>query len=246
MITDQQRYELKKQFGNVYSTTLGGIEYVFRPLTIEEYEYILEIIGESGIDADLEDYAVRFSVVDPPNVNLDKMKAGHVTALADEILRISGFVEIDYLVELLTSHRASMEKATAMMKAIVIAAMPSYTDEDLNSLTMDKLLEKLALAEKIISVQQAASGLPSDMSVLFAFDGQPIPEQQVQVQPEQKREPISKEKLLSKIANTERETSGKGVSREILSQFDEETLLKMSGVPQGRDPIAERLKQALY
>lgn len=239
MITQNQRFELKQRYGNIYSTVLGKVEYIFRPLTIEEYRYILDSTGDGKTDADLEDVAVSFGVVSPNPLDLDKMKAGHVSALAEEILRVSGFIDIDFLSNLLNTYRDDLEEATYMMKAIIIAAMPSYTDEDLDKYTLDSLLKKMVLAEKVITVQQAASGIPEDMAVLFAFGGQ---EQQ---EPQQKTEPINKDKLLSKITSTERGTSGTSVAREVLEKFDEDTLMKISGNPAARDPIAEKLRQTL-
>ena len=130
------------------------------------------------------------------------------------------------------------------MKAIIIAAMPGYTDEDLDKYTLDSLIKKMVLAEKVITVQQAASGIPEDMAVLFAF-GEQSQQTAPTKEPQQKTEPINKDKLLSKITSTERGTSGTSVAREVLEKFDEDTLMKISGNPDARDPIAEKLRQTL-
>lgn len=244
MISDQQRYELKTRFGNVFSAELGKKEYIFRPLTLQEYRYIISILDDSATDADLEDYVVKMAVVDPPNVDLDKMKAGHVSSLADQILKISGFTDVNFLVESLENTRKELEEASYMMKAFILAAMPAYTEEDLDQLSIVLLIRKLALAEKILGVQQAASGLPPEAQILFAF-GSPEGELIDPAAEQKTQAPINKEKLLSKVVATERETSGKSISREALAEFDEQTLLHMAGTPKGRDPIAEKLRQAL-
>lgn len=236
MISEHLLQEAKARFGIIDSRIFDKVEYFYRPITLNEYKYIMNVLPPNATDAELEDLAVKIGVFFPANVDIDSMRAGHVSQLADEILRISGFTDLDYLVSTLAKYREQLEEATYMMKAFVIAAMPAYTEEDLDELPVELLIKKVAFAEKIITVQQAANGLPPEAAVAFAFGGLE----------QEETAGIDKEKLLSKIVETERETSGKVASRDVLREFDEKTLAAMSGTPKATDPIADKLRQSLY
>ena len=243
MIPDQLYQEVKRRFGNIEHTQLDKTTFFYRPITLEEYKYITKLLPEDYLDTDLEDILVKIAVVYPTDINFDKIKAGHVTTLADQILRISGLSDLDFLVNTLEKYRQEVEEASYMMKAFVLATMPAYTEEDLDQLTIELLIRKVALAEKIVTVQQATLGLPSEAAFSFAFGGEE-PQKESSPKPQNKA-PIDKEKLLSKLAENEFETSGNARAKEAFRNFDETTLEAMAGTPKPIDPIAERLRQAL-
>ena len=58
------------------------------------------------------------------------------------------------------------------MKAFVLATIHTDTPEFLDSLTYSKLAERVALAEKIIEVQQAIAGIESTNVSLSLIDPQ--------------------------------------------------------------------------
>lgn len=242
MIPNHIRQEIIARFGNLEEVSFKTITYYCRPITINEYKYVVSSLAETASDTDLEDLVFRIGVVYPENIDIDRTLAGHITSVADVILRISGLTDLGYLVSTLEKYRSEVEESIYMMKAFIMATMPAYTEEDLDQYTVELLIKKVALAEKITMVQQATLGLPPEAAFAFAF-GSTEPEEEVFV--EQKRQPINKDKLLSKIAQAEYETSGNPYAKETLKEFDEDTLSAMTGTPKMKDPIAEKLRRSL-
>lgn len=66
------------------------------------------------------------------------------------------------------------------MKAFVLATIHTDTPEHLDSLTYSKLAERVALAEKIIEVQQAIAGIESTNVTLSLIDPQEEREKEAQ------------------------------------------------------------------
>lgn len=243
MISDSARISLQLRYGDVFSTVINKEEVFFRALTLSEYKQIIVIVGDDAASVDIEDKVVQTAVVHPA-LNIDKMKAGHVTALAEEILKISGFTDELFLKGLLHEARLNIDEASYMMKAFVLAAMPAYTEEDLEELTLKQLLRKVALAEKIITVQQATMGIPEEYSVRFAIGSDPDAQESVVNTPHTRRS-VDKESLIEKFRSTEGEMSGKAMTPTVLEKFDEESLTLMMGVPKPNDPFAEKLHKAM-
>lgn len=242
MIPDSTRVSLQLRYGEIFSTVIEGKEIIFRALTLSEYKQIALTVGEDLSGVDLEDMAVQFAVVHP-QLDIDRMKAGHVAALAEEILKVSGFTDEQYLVHYLSAARQDSDEVSFMMKAFILATMPAYTEEDLNELTIKQLLDKVALAEKIIEVQQASLGIPEEYAVKFA-----LVSSEEQIQQPQRSKPskeASKEQIISKLIATEGEMTGKRISEEALKNFDEDSLTLMMGIPKQNDPFADKLFKAM-
>jgi hypothetical protein len=142
---------LKEAYGEIYSASFGTQEYVFRPLTLGEYNKLL-VSGMSSAEA--EEYAVSCAVVWPDN---PKLRPGTITALANEILDVSSFTNPKKAKAIFEEKRDHAQDVVNVMKSVVLAchAELCLTVQDLDDMTFSQLAEKVAIAEQIIQIKKS-------------------------------------------------------------------------------------------
>lgn len=244
-----------------YFVEIEGTTFEIKPLSIGD----LSLMRKSDMDlVDLEDYYVQKALISPENFSLERAKAGLVTQLVNEILAISGFSGISEIGEEL-EYKRDISKTDIIheMKSYILAAMPAYTEEDLDELSMDEFLSKVVLAENIITVHQNMAGLESTgfKLVVTSVDQQPEtrvqsqsvqspPPQQVQKSKSSNLPPEEYEKmknnLISQIRAQNRESYHPLHSKQVVDETafedaDIETLQKILGMTPQNDPIAAKL-----
>jgi hypothetical protein len=175
----------KREYGKVFSVEARGIEYVFRPLTFREFDDV-RLDPESSADA--EENIVAHALLHPEKLD-DQVPAGVVTAIAMQVVEISGFGNPKMMNAILEEKRGNAGgDVRTMMKAFVIATMPSYTDEQLDDMTFEALAKKVALAELVMKVQQGAVGVEHELKV-HILDPE---EEALKAQEEQQKHAVSK------------------------------------------------------
>lgn len=232
---------LRDKFGDVYAVNIDGREFAYRGLTMQEINDFERLADSS---ADLEDLYVKSAIIYPDNFDINKIKAGHVSSLAEAIGKISG-TNINFILNTLDAARLrAQEDIIVKIKAMILAAMPAYTEEYLSSLTMKQLLEKLVLSEEILTIHQVVNGVQSTEGVRLEL----IPAEELE-KPKRKAKPkVDKETLLRRIASEERKTVNPTApipDIETLNELDETLLEKALGYVDSDDPIARKLKQAM-
>jgi hypothetical protein len=159
---DQEQVRLwKEQYGQVFSASVRGEDYVFRALTYSEFDRL----RAGGVDssADAEERVVEVAVLHPSPLP-ERVPAGVVTALAQQIFEFSGFGSLTRMREVLEQKRArAAGDIRTVMKVFVLCTMPSYREEDLDELTFDKLAAKVALAEQILKLHQTSVGMENEL-----------------------------------------------------------------------------------
>lgn len=86
--------------------------------------------------------------------------------MAERILEFSGFSSAKKTKQILDEKRAQAGQVRGLMKAFVLATIHTDTPEFLDSLTYSQLAARVALAEKIIEVQQAILAIePTDVTL---------------------------------------------------------------------------------
>jgi hypothetical protein len=171
MIDSDTLFHLKEKYGNIYSVDIKGSTLVFRELTFQEYSKIMYLRGiEDYSSADVEDYILSYSVVYPEDFDLNKIPPGNVSALAENVLDISGITSVKLAIRIMNEKRAEINEVKNLMKAFVLATITSYTPEQLEAMTFSELAEKVALSEKIIEIQQAIHNIPSNNISLQLID----------------------------------------------------------------------------
>ena len=147
----------KKTYDEVYEiSTSSGLCYV-RPLTLNEYNSLGKM---DPIDA--EDHIFELTVIWPENF---RPLAGEVSSIAEEVIDVSGLSDVKTAKALLHKKRQQVQEVQSMMYAYVMATQ-SYTVEQLGDLTFAQLVYRVALAEKIFEIQEAAF----DPTIQLTFD----------------------------------------------------------------------------
>jgi hypothetical protein len=190
MINSEVFLELKLKYGPLYSVSVKGIDLLFRELTFAEFDKI-DKLQDSGdfSSADAEDYILECTIVYPENFNLNKIPAGAVSSLSQEILDASGFASARTAKRILEQKRFKASEVRTLMKAFVLATINTYSPEDLDNMTFSQLSERVALAEKIIEVQQSIYGIePTNVKLdLIDPEEEALKEQVIAAQHDAKR-----------------------------------------------------------
>lgn len=90
--------------------------------------------------------------------------------MADQIIEFSGFSSPKRTKQILDEKRKQASQVRGLMKAFVLATISSDTPEFLDSLTYSQLASRVALAEKIIEVQQAMRAIEPTNVTLQIID----------------------------------------------------------------------------
>lgn len=169
--------ELKNKYGPLYAFDVKGIELLFRQLKFNEFDRISNIQDVDGFSsADAEDEILKITLVYPENFDIYRIPAGAVSSIAQEILDASGFASARTAKAILQEKRVWASEVRSLMKAFVLATIHAYTPENLDDMTFSQLAEKVALAEKIIEIQQSINGMESTNIKLDLID----PEEEMQ------------------------------------------------------------------
>lgn len=161
---------LKQQYGKIYSVSIRGVDYIFRSLTFAEFDEASSANSDEWSAADAEEGLVLKAVLWPEETDFDTLPAGVVTTLANEILDVSGFTDPKGAKASLDEKREQAAYVRNIMKAFVLAAMPTYTEEQLDQYNFEQLAAKVALAEKVLEIQKAVANPNIDNITLLIND----------------------------------------------------------------------------
>lgn len=151
----------KSKHGRVFVVNNRNVDYVFRALTLEEGSEF-ERLSAASSTPDLEEWLVKTALLYPEDFDvagLPPSLTGFVTTLSEQIREKSGRGSVYPVLDALNQAREECQTFIGVMKSFIIATQPSYTLEDLNKMTVYDLVERTALAEEIIYVQQTTQGL---------------------------------------------------------------------------------------
>ena len=167
MLDSEIVLDLKNKYGPIFTIDIKGQTVVFRELTFAEFDYIA-LLQESldGSMVDSEDKIIEIAVVYPENFDINRLQAGIVSSLAQEILDASGFSNPKTAKAILDQKRNQAMQVRSLMKAFVLATISTYKPEDLDEMTYSQLAEKVALAERIIEITQNMHAIqPNDLKL---------------------------------------------------------------------------------
>ena len=161
MATPEQIEEWKRLYDGVFSVSLRNVDYIFRAVTFSEYNALMRSEDESS--AETEEDIVSAVLLEPRTIDA-KVPAGAITAIAEEVLNVSGYGDPKRAKRVLEQKRQEVSQVQGLMKAFVLATMPAYKEEELDDLNYSQLAAKVALAEQIIEVRQAMFPMASGES----------------------------------------------------------------------------------
>jgi aminoglycoside phosphotransferase (APT) family kinase protein len=101
---------------------------------------------------------------------VDKLPAGVVTNLCQQILDVSGFNSPQTAKKILDQKREDAAQVRSLMKAFVLTTIKGYTPENLDDMTYSQLAERVALSEKIIEITQALHSIEPNNLKLQLID----------------------------------------------------------------------------
>lgn len=137
--------ELKEEYEEIYVTSIGGQDYIWRALGRHDYSEIQRLaIDELDAYERVCNVAVLYPVAD---FSSNKMKAYIPDKLAPEILEMSGFGQWRKEVFLLEAFRKQMESFDFQAEIIVATAFPNISFEEMGNWTKEKLMLYVARAE---------------------------------------------------------------------------------------------------
>jgi hypothetical protein len=143
---------LKQKYKEIYEVSISGHPIVFRALTFKEFDE-LAIAENYTSSADSEDAIVRQALLYPSFEDIEKLSAGVISTLAEEIVEESCFFSVAKGKEKLDAARTKAADIRTVMQTFVISAMPAYKLEELQDQTFSELAIKVALAEQILDME---------------------------------------------------------------------------------------------
>lgn len=227
--------ELKSKYSDLFYISIDGVDYYYRPLLISEIKQAQRLDD----DLAMEDLFVSQAVVYPP-IDIDTMVAGVVTTLAEAIMSASGLIDAATVKGYLEDSRKALDSdVISTMKAYIISAMPSYTDEALDAYSIKELINKVVLAEQILTLQQKVMGLETDGVKVTIVTAEEIEEMS------KKANKVDRKQLLDQIKKSERENvDALRANPEIekqLDSFSDKDLSRLAGKPDPNDPYLAKL-----
>jgi hypothetical protein len=183
-LSPEQIKSLRRRHGKIYSTNYFGKDYVFRGFNVGEFEALTNDPSD-----EVQENFVREVILYPADINIDTMPAGFVTAILNEVFEVSGFADPYEANNRIDKKRQHAKAVIRMIKAFIIAAQPTHTSQSLNQLSIDELLDELALSEQVLEILSNVTN-PAIESITFS-----IPDPVAIAEEEANRDPV-KEKLL--------------------------------------------------
>lgn len=164
--SSEQIAKWKKEHGHIFSMQIGSTEFIFREITFNEFDEVIAF-QELEDSAAAEDFLVRLALLYPQmqQKDFDKLPAGVISSIADEVLSASGIADPKQAKSMLDDLRLQSSDVRVLMKAFVLSTMSAYREEDLDEMTFSQLAKKVVLAEQIIKINQAAFGIENEITL---------------------------------------------------------------------------------
>lgn len=186
----------KNQYGRIYSIDFGTELYIFRAITYREFVDIESCRETEGFsDLDVEELIVKSTLLFPQDLDFDSPPAGFISGLANEVFHMSGYGSPKLAISILEEKRE--RSLLRDMKAIIITAMPSYKEEDLDNLNFEHLCEKVVLAEDILKLQNLIA-LQPDVNITVDISD---PEEEVKQEEKKKQQATARRPSGSALPN---------------------------------------------
>ncbi len=148
MELDQLVKELKQTYPDIFIVTINGQTFIFRFLTRHEWREINLYYKNDRFR--FEEEICKMTVVWPSINNWDEIDAGIIPNLAMSIVEESGYGPNKLNRNMLIQYRLEMTTFEAQAEAIIKAAFPDQSFEEMIHWTPDKLMRYLAKAEWVL------------------------------------------------------------------------------------------------
>ena len=158
-------FSWKKEYGEVYTTTINDIQFFFRLLPLEEYNTLKNM---TETNEDLEDMIVQRTLLEPVIEEWDNIFAGFTTTLAAAVLESSMIREradkANNIKDTIENNIEEISSALIRQIPLTIAhAFPAYTPTDIKKMT---LKDQIDLYSEAIWVLTELKGLQIDIEAI--------------------------------------------------------------------------------
>lgn len=155
-------FELKKDYPNIYMTTIKGESFVFRPLTKYEFN---ELVLNDDMREDDQIEAICYTATiypDPDEYDFSNCYyAGTPDTLANNIIRVSAFGDAQAVDEAINQKRSEMENDTdTYIENVILMAFPHLSPQELKHWDFHKTVDYFTRAEWIINNTMPQYQLP--------------------------------------------------------------------------------------
>jgi hypothetical protein len=149
----EQVLSWKKKYENIYYLKILSNIYIYRALSREEYNILLNSTKLFGGDISdlLLNQCLLYHGFDESI--FDNKSAGEVEVLSGHIMRCSGFSETEAFFDDIKKHRESLNNLESQIIILICKAFPQLTPSDINKLTYDQILRYLTISESILDVK---------------------------------------------------------------------------------------------
>jgi hypothetical protein len=126
-------------------------EFVFRTLTRKEYRDILNITSD---DYEFEDAICQSALVFPEDFDFSESPLGGLSHnVAPTIIEVSGFTNLQSVINMYEESKSKVLQFDQECMAVIKAAMPEHTYEEMEDWTWEKLTLMVARAERILHLK---------------------------------------------------------------------------------------------
>ncbi len=148
---------LREIYGAVYLITFpDGTDIPFKPLSYGDFCYYNDILTAGLVPPYiLEDELFKKCVLDKAIVDvLLNQKAGTISTTVAAIMQVSGPVDIEEFNNVLESNRELVTKPINYLPTLICRAFPAYKIEDIDKMSFETMLLRLAQAEQVLLAAQ--------------------------------------------------------------------------------------------
>lgn len=164
--------QLKEQYEEIYVTSFGEVDYIWRALGRQDYKEIQRLAVD---EFDAYERVCNAAVLYPEaDFSAFSMKAYIPNELAPQILHMSGYGEWKKEIQLLETFRNEMDEFDNQAEVIVATAFPSITFDEMGNWTKEKLMKYLARAEWQLNTLRNINLRLAPASELDAEEGEEV------------------------------------------------------------------------
>lgn len=145
------RSSLRSRYGNSYCTVIDDQVITWKPLSIQEFFYYDDLSRDPELlPSVLEDEIFRKCVDKEYAKEIDKLSAGTISVVVQNIMEHSGPLSVDHFNAFLDEKRIQAKEPINHLVTLVIRAFPGYTPEQVYALPFDTFMLRIAQAESLL------------------------------------------------------------------------------------------------
>ena len=142
--------EWKSKYGKIFSTIIGGEEFIYRILNVGESQRVYELMENNQTTA--EDFILQV-VLYPFDFNPDNYSHGVIDKLVKQIIDSNKIFDATNFSKIIEEVRTELESTFKtdifQWKMLLISIFPGYSLSDLDKMNIRDFFKLLVLAEKV-------------------------------------------------------------------------------------------------